>query len=84
MVVGFQRGVELQAVVYGASVLCYGVKIGAEGVIDYEDVVHVSCIKCYVFESRRNFTWNCSKCCKNISAVMTEMGDPMATPLVGQ
>ena len=28
--------------------------------------------------------WDCSKCCKNISAVMPEMGDPMATPLVGR
>jgi len=48
-VVGFQRGVELQAVVHGATVLCYGVKIGAGGVVDYEDVVHISRIKCYVF-----------------------------------
>ena len=42
-------GLNLQAVMYGVSVLCYGVKIGAGGVVDYEDVVHVSRIKCYVF-----------------------------------
>ena len=28
--------------------------------------------------------WDCSKCCNNISAVMPEMVDPMATPVVGQ
>jgi len=34
-------------------------------------------------ETMRNFTWDCSKCCKNISAVMPEMGDPTVNPLDG-
>ena len=54
-VIGFQRGVELQAVVYGASVLCYGVETGAGGVVDYEDVVHGSRIKGYVFWIQEEF-----------------------------
>ena len=33
---------------YGASILCYGVKILVEDIVDYEDV-HVYCIKVYVF-----------------------------------
>ena len=70
--------------VYGPNVLCYGVKIGTGGVVDYEDVVHILRINFMCFESRRKFMWNCSRCCKNISAVMPEMGDPMDTPLVGQ
>ena len=39
--------------------------------------------KVMCLESNRDLTWDCSKFCKSISAVMPEMGDPMATPLVG-
>jgi len=69
--------------VYGVRVLCYGVRVGAGGIINYEDVIHVSCVKVMCLESNRDLTWVCSRVCKNISAVMPEMGDPMATPLVG-
>ena len=30
---------------YGARVLCYAIKVGAGGIIDNEDVVHVSRVK---------------------------------------
>jgi hypothetical protein len=36
-----------------------------------------------LFESRRCLTKESSRCCINISAIVPEMGDPMATPLSG-
>jgi hypothetical protein len=33
--------------VYG--VLCYEVRVGAGGIVNYEDVIHVSSVKVYVF-----------------------------------
>jgi len=35
--------------VYGVRVLCYGVRVGAGGIINYEDVIQLSCLKDYVF-----------------------------------
>ena len=34
---------------HGVRVLCYGVSVGAGGIINYEDVIHASCVKGYVF-----------------------------------
>jgi len=34
---------------HGVSVLYHGVRVGVGGVINYEGVIHVSCIECYVF-----------------------------------
>jgi hypothetical protein len=35
--------------VYGVRVLCYVVKFGAGDIINYDEVIHVSCVKGYVF-----------------------------------
>ena len=53
------------------------------GIINYYNVVHMLGIKRYAFESRRGLIWESSKCCKNISAIIPDKGDPMATPLSG-
>ena len=34
---------------YGVRVLCYGVRVGGGGIINYEDVIHLSCVKACVF-----------------------------------
>ena len=40
---------------HGARVLCYGIKIGVGGIINYEDVVHVSRTEGYVFGIQEEF-----------------------------
>ena len=33
---------------YGVRVLCYGVRVGAGGIVKYKDAIHVSCVEGYV------------------------------------
>ena len=35
--------------VYGVRVLCSDIRVGAGGIVNYEDVIHISCVKGYVF-----------------------------------
>ena len=46
---------------YGVRVLCYVVKFGAGNIINYDDVIHVSCVNVMCLESNRYLTWDCSK-----------------------
>ena len=34
---------------------CYGVRVGAGGIVNYEDVMHVSCLEGYVFGIQERF-----------------------------
>jgi len=61
----------------------YRLRVSVGGIINYYNVVHMLGIKRYAFESRRGLIWESSKCCKNISAIIPDKGDPMATPLSG-
>ena len=40
---------------YGVGVLCNGVKVGAGGIVNYEDVIHTSRIEGYVFGIQERF-----------------------------
>jgi len=56
---------------------------GEHGVVDYKNTVHVSSVKGYVVRIYEVFIRVFSSCCRNISAMVPEISEPMATPLSG-
>ena len=76
--------VEFDAAVDCVHVMLYACGGGKCGIINNTYIIHVSGIENQVFGINKVFNASFfSSCCRNISATVPEIGEPMATPLSG-
>jgi hypothetical protein len=63
--------------------LYYIAGVGLCGIIDYQYAIDISGVEYYVIGVKQVFYVCVLQLCKNISAMVPEMGEPMAMPFSG-
>jgi len=52
-------------------------------VVDHQYIIYISCVECCVFRLEYMLYMCVSRCCRNISATVLEIGDPIEIPFSG-